>query len=408
MNILPWKIVHLDLATPLPSLSPESGYDGYYLVFWWRNLALGRYLLHKEQLPLPSTALYSLALQQIAPGIRLRLGDDWETIINDASGLQQLEKLLTPPETLPTVSVILCTRDRPEALKTCLRSLQNLSTPPHEIIVVDNAPRTTATQELVAQMPEIKYVCEPKPGLSIARNTGIEHSSGEIIAFTDDDVTVHQDWTLRLAQSFLDPNIFAVTGVVIPSELETEAQVIFEIGHGGLSGEYRPLIFDRDFFTNHQAKSVPVWKIGAGANMAFRRNIFDKIGYFDKRLGAGASGCSEDSELWYRILAQGLSCHREPTAVVYHCHRRSRESLNRQMYQYMRGHISALFLQFFKYKHWGNLRRAIFLSLHYLGLFGGRIVRGEELKHQTTIAEFLGYLAGFSIAFKYLFTSSDS
>lgn len=408
MNILPWKIIHLDLAIPLPSLQPESDYDGYYLVFWWRNLPLGRYILPKAQLPLPHTALYSLALQQIAPGIRLRLGDDWETLINDPSGLQHLEKLLTPPDTLPTVSVILCTRDRPEALKTCLRSLQNLSTPPHEIIVVDNAPRTTATQELVAQMPEIKYVCEPKPGLSIARNTGIEHSSGEIIAFTDDDVIVHQDWSLRLAQSFLDPNIFAVTGVVIPSELETEAQVIFEIGQGGLSGEYRPLVFDRDFFESNQAKSVPVWQIGAGANMAFRRNIFDKVGYFDKRLGAGASGCSEDSELWYRILAKGLSCHREPTAVVYHCHRRSRETLNRQMYQYMRGHISALFLQFLKYKHWGNLRRAIFLSLHYLGLFGGRILRGEELKHQTMIAEFLGYLAGFGVALKYLFTPSNS
>ena len=58
-----------------------------------------------------------------------------------------------------------------------------------------------------------------------------------------------------------------------------------------------------------------MWKVGAGANMAFRRNVFDLVGLFDERLGAGAAGCSEDSEIWYRILANQLQIRYEPRAV---------------------------------------------------------------------------------------------
>jgi cellulose synthase/poly-beta-1,6-N-acetylglucosamine synthase-like glycosyltransferase len=82
--------------------------------------------------------------------------------------------------------------------------------------------------QLVAQMPDIRYVQEPRPGLSVARNTGIRQSKGDIIAFTDDDVTVHPNWIARLQQSFPDPQVMAVTGLVLPAELETEAQFIFE------------------------------------------------------------------------------------------------------------------------------------------------------------------------------------
>lgn len=138
-----------------------------------------------------------------------------------------------------------------------------------------------------------------------------------------------------------------------------------------------------------------MWTIGAGANMAFRRQVFAQVGDFDPRLGAGASGCSEDSELWYRILATGGICHYEPTAVVFHTHRRELSALKQQMYQYMRGHIVALLLQFSQYQHWGNLwRLCIALPKHYIGLALGRIIKGLQPKHQTWTVEVLGCLAG--------------
>jgi GT2 family glycosyltransferase len=92
--------------------------------------------------------------------------------------------------------------------------------------------------------------------------------------------------------------------------------------------------------------------------MAFRRDAFERVGLFDERLGAGASGCSEDSELWYRLLAEGHRCRYWPSAVVLHHHRADWESLRQQIYSYMRGHVVALFVQFERYRHWGNIYRA--------------------------------------------------
>jgi len=87
---------------------------------------------------------------------------------------------------------------------------------------------------------------------------------------------------------------------------------------------------------------VPVWEIGAGANMAFRKSIFDLVGYFDERLDVGASGCSGDSEFWYRILAEGWNCFYQPKAYVYHQHREEAKDLNHQLFSYMRGQVSSL------------------------------------------------------------------
>ena len=92
------------------------------------------------------------------------------------------------------MSIVVSTRDHPEYLARCLRSLLTLHYPDYEVIVVDNAPSTTATAELIQSTygheARIHYVCENRPGLSLARNCGIKAARGEILAFTDDDVVV--------------------------------------------------------------------------------------------------------------------------------------------------------------------------------------------------------------------------
>lgn len=412
--INPWKIINLELSKGIPYLPFLTGYGGIYTVFWWHNIPLGQQEILADQLPMSATELTNLAVQAITPTIGSHLLEqgfkaalpvisknpardrppEFQALMALEQPLMQLDRHFSNLNS-ETVSVIICTRNRPEQLERCLRSLQNLSHPPHEIIVVDNAPSSDATQQLVAKIPEVKYVLEPRPGLSVARNTGIRHSTGNIIAFTDDDTIVHPDWIARIAQSFTGDRVIAMTGLILPAELENEAQLIFQKGHTGFGWGYRPMTFDTQFFEEMKPLAVPVWRIGAGANMAFRRELFDKIGYFDERLGAGASGCSEDSEIWYRVLAEGWFCRYEPTAVVYHYHRGDLDSLKHQMYHYMRGHIAALFVQFERYKHWGNLRR-VFIALprYYVKRSIVGVLTGFKGVNRTLFSEVLGCLAG--------------
>jgi GT2 family glycosyltransferase len=415
----PWKVLHIDLSEGIPALPYQPNYQGLYAVFWWYGIPLGHQEIATTQLPLPATQLANIALQTITPAVGDRLLErgfkaplpvDSENPSRDMPpdfhALMALERPLTSLSERwsksgtgsakeESVSVVLCTRNRPEQLAKCLRSLQQLSPPPLEVLVIDNAPSSDATYQLVAQMPNIRYVQEPRPGLSVARNTGIRQSKGDIIAFTDDDVTVHPDWIARLQQSFYDPQVMAVTGLVLPAELETEAQFIFEKGFGGFSQGYRAKTFDTQFFEEMKPRSVPVWRIGAGANMAFRRKAFELVGDFDERLGAGVAGCSEDSELWYRLLAEGWHCRYEPTTVVHHYHRGDLDRLNHQMHQYMRGHVAALLAQFAKYGHWGNLRR-LFVALprYYIERFLYEFPKGFKQKHSTLLAEISGCLSG--------------
>lgn len=408
----PWQVLHLDLSE-IPDLVVPARYQGVYLVLFWANLALGHLEIPIAQLPMSSAELRQLILQTITPAIGNRLlKTGFEAALpivaaqpaqppslSDVLALEKPLALLRSQREIlltdATVSVIVCTRDRPEALKACLRSLQALDPPPLEILVVDNAPQSDATNEIVSQLPQIRYVREPKAGLSAARNRGIQESQGDILAFTDDDVTVHPQWTAQLQQAFSADEIMAVTGLVLPTELATEAQVIFEQGFGGFSQGYRAKLFDSAFFAAMKQRGVPVWKLGAGANMAFRRRVFEQVGEFDLRLGAGRAGCSEDSELWYRILAEGGTCHYAPDAIVFHTHRSDLTSLKQQMYQYMRGHVVALLIQFERYQHWGNLRRlGIALPRYYFRRTIARLLKRNQPPTEILIAEITGCFAG--------------
>jgi cellulose synthase/poly-beta-1,6-N-acetylglucosamine synthase-like glycosyltransferase len=232
--------------------------------------------------------------------------------------------------------------------------------------VVDNAPGSGLTSQAARAFRDVRYLAESRGGLSVARNTAIENAVGEPVAFTDDDATVHPDWLRRLIEGFTGPEVMAVTGLVLPEELATESQVVFEKALGGFNHGYRSMSFGRRFFEEGKGIATPVWKIGAGANMALRRQAYDIVGPVDERLGAGATGCSEDSESWYRLLAFGWECRYQPSAVVFHCHRADRLSLERQARDYVQGHVAALFVQFSRFGHWGNLRRALIALPRFL------------------------------------------
>ncbi|MDQ2098255.1 MAG: glycosyltransferase [Tychonema bourrellyi B0820] len=236
---------------------------------------------------------------------------------------------------LPPISVVICTRDRTDLLKGALEAILALDYPHREIIVIDNAPANNSTAELVALLP-VRYVKEERPGLDWARNRGIAEARHEIIAFTDDDVRPDRGWLRGIAAGFADPEIMAVSGLVAAAELETVAQQQFELIYGGM------LQYLDSRKTNGSELSVQelLWasNYGVGANMAFRRQVFETVGNFDVALDVGTAtrGCG-DIEIFHRILAKGYATVYEPRAFVWHLHRRTDKALSKQLQDNGRG-----------------------------------------------------------------------
>jgi glycosyltransferase involved in cell wall biosynthesis len=324
---------------------------------------------------------------------------DW-TIgeISNFENLMAAAKNLLPIITLghqEHVSVVICTRNRTKDLKKCLDQLLKSIQETDEIIVIDNAPDTNDTATLLLQYPKVKYALEPTKGLDFARNTGARLASKNIIAYTDDDVLVAADWVDAIRNAFDDSMTMAVTGLVIPQSLETHTQYIFE-RYWGFNRGYQKKVFDSAYFNLMLPFGVPVWDIGAGANMAFRKVAFEIVGYFDERLDVGAAGCSGDSEIWYRILASGWNCVYHPMAVAYHEHRKEKEALSNQLFHYMRGNACSLLIQHEQFGHEGNLKRLYqYLPAYYWGRIKERIKHGAKENFGSIFTEIKGCISGW-------------
>jgi glycosyltransferase involved in cell wall biosynthesis len=396
----------------------HPGDEAAFSIFWWKELPLGMRASLPEELPFSEaqlrqfTAEYGAAqLSARSPALGAPLRATHEGKPKQALALSQLlvehdlvgelDRLAAaPPLPAKQISVVICTRDRGEALAECLRSVTTQRSTPGEIVVVDNSSDGSA-KPICDRFTEIRHVHEPRPGLSIARNTGISMSRGDVIAFTDDDVELHPGWTVEIGRAFADQSIDALTGLVLPARLDTQAQRVFQLDKGGFGSTFIPLRFDNRFFAETRPHGAHVWKMGAGANMAFRRSLFERIGLFDQRLGAGAAGCSEDSELWYRMLANGGVCLYEPRAVVFHHHRRDLAGLRRQIRSYMKGHVAALIVQHDAFHDRGNFVR-IFgqLPLYFLKSFLKGLLEGRRGQPATLAPEIAGYAAGLQFLFR--------
>jgi glycosyltransferase involved in cell wall biosynthesis len=237
----------------------------------------------------------------------------------------------TLPHTIfPPISVIVCTRDRPAALRGCLTSLALLDYPTFEIVVVDNCSRDgTMVRRLVEEIGG-RYVREERRGLNWARNRGACSAHFGLIAYTDDDARVDPGWLRGLACAFADPRVACVTGLVLPAELETRAQRLFE-QYSGMGKGQQPRRFTAASLTARQL--IAAHELGVGANMAFRRSTLGMLGGFDTALDVGTPAAGGgDLDMFHRVLAAGLSVQYEPAARVWHIHRRDMAGLRRQIY----------------------------------------------------------------------------
>ncbi|MDQ4143321.1 MAG: glycosyltransferase family 2 protein [Actinomycetota bacterium] len=307
----------------------------------------------------------------------------------------------TTDAVLPSVTVAVCTRDRPEALARCLHAIAEIDYPALEVLIVDNAPSDDATRRMVAQrFGRLRYVQEPRPGLNWARNRAIVESRAEIIAFTDDDVVVDEQWVAALAGAFAESDeVMAVTGLVVPYELETQAQALFE-RYGGFGRGFKRQWYRRDTSGTGRPFHVGAGRFGTGANMAFRRHLFDEIGQFDPALDVGtATNGGGDLEMFFRVIEEGHTLAYEPSAIVRHCHRRDYDALRTQITNNGIGFYSFLVRSALAYPRrapmllrwglwwlwWWSLRR---LLISY--------VRPSRFPRELILAEFRGSLVGLS------------
>lgn len=218
---------------------------------------------------------------------------------------------------LDMCSVIVCTYQRAESLRDTLEALRQLRVPDGlraEFIIVDNnsADHTKMVVEsFQADWPELRYEFEGVQGLSQARNRGISAARGEFILFTDDDVLPERDWLEQIVKGLGDYEADACGGYIAPIWETPPPAWLTERFYGFLA-----VRTDRedDYLIDTPAHAP------FGANMAFRRSVFERVGLFDTKRGRKgkvlASG--EDGEMFERILASPLKAVFLGCARVHH------------------------------------------------------------------------------------------
>ena len=313
------ECVTIDLQAPIEPLQLQPGTRRLFALLTWGSVPLGKAEIDCKQ-----------GQSQIsAPVLQEAIGKAaWPLWEQGLAG--QLERLGAVPDAeLPPISVVVCTRDRAASLAGCLAALQALDYPRFEVVVVDNCSAGPETAETVRRTP-FRYVREDRPGLDWARNRGAAEARHAIVAYIDDDALATPGWLRGIAAGFDQPDVMAVTGLVLPAELGTAAQRAFQ-AYGGMGKGFRRFRVEPERQTAMTRFWASGW--GVGANMAFRRELFAAIGGFDEALDVGtATNGGGDIEFFYRVVAHGHVLQYEPAALVRHVDRREMAALRRQVY----------------------------------------------------------------------------
>lgn len=245
---------------------------------------------------------------------------------------------------MPSLAAALCTRDRPRELARALSSLAGQSRPPDEILVIDNAPSSGETRDLVArEFPDVRYVREPVPGLDFARNRALREAGSEIVAFLDDDAVAHRDWCRSLAAAFEDGRVGLVTGRVEPLVLDTEGQRLFESNGGFSRGTREIRLSPASGRPLHSPAIAWAVSMGCGASLAVRRSAALAAGGFDEALDMGPRlpGGGDHDMLW-RLFAGGHEVVYRPEAMAWHEHRAEVEAAYDQIVGHQRALVAFL------------------------------------------------------------------
>jgi glycosyltransferase involved in cell wall biosynthesis len=312
------QVIQVDISQPLQPIATSRRHGALWIVVRYGIRPIGMFRVRRNHVG-----------EVFAPDMQ-------RAMISESLGLQVHDVLRNRtfdlPQHTPSASVVVCTREHPDVLERQLNSLRWLDYPDHEVIVVDNAPRSDRTRRVCERFDFVKYVHEPRPGLDFARNTGWRAARGEVIAYTDDDAAVDKYWLRALAAHYVDPRVWCVTGITFPLELETAAQLHFE-RYGGMQRGFARRVYKPGTWSAFYP--LGAGRFGAGVNLSLRRSALESMGGFDNALDVGslARGCG-DLDIMARVVRDGGWLVYEPCAVVWHQHRRTKGQLRKQMFDY--------------------------------------------------------------------------
>ncbi|MDB5077416.1 MAG: glycosyl transferase family 2 [Chloroflexi bacterium] len=210
---------------------------------------------------------------------------------------------------LPHVSVVVCTRNRPDTIEQAVMSVLANNYHSFDLTVIDQS-TTQATESILRPIAEgdrrLRYVLVQEAGLSRAYNTAIACTEGDVLAFTDDDCVTPSDWLSKICHAFAeDEEADLIYGQVIAPEMSN------------VPGGITPALALRrpERFSRRDGFRV----LGMGANFAARRSLFTRVGGFDEQLGGGAPLCSsQDFDLAYRTYRSGRAILARPDVHVLH------------------------------------------------------------------------------------------
>ena len=339
---MPYPILDLDMTRPFPTVPLGPKADGVAVLLRRKGRPIAFWME-----PLPER-LKGEQPEALRPGY---FADRTDLHARGKLVSESIREELQPRSTalpFPSLTVAICTKDRPEGLVRCLRSLREMECPPGaapvEVIVVDNAPSDGRTRAAVEAEPGVRYFREQKAGLNFARNRALAEASGELLAFFDDDVVVDRYWLRGLVGAWAEhADAAAFTGLILPYELETPAQCLFEES-GGFRSAFRAG-FDTARYGPRLAGNsrypVEAGIFGAGANMVFRRDVLLTLGGFDEALDTGAPlPGGGDLDIFYRVVRAGHPLVYEPACLVFHQHRRDVAALRRQYWSWGLGFMA--------------------------------------------------------------------
>jgi glycosyltransferase involved in cell wall biosynthesis len=365
----PVRVVRLDVDQPVPDISAARAaggqYEAAFVIVERSGRPLGNFEVDLAPHGLPAGELKNL--------IEQRLGVAWSGPGPDRPPVDRSR--------LPFISVVIPTAfRRVDLLSRCVAAVCAQEYPSFEVIVSDNRPddgpeRAAHWRRLMADR-RVTVVAEPLTGSSAARNRGIGIARGEVVAFLDDDAIPVQGWLMAVGRRFaLEPETDAVTGPLLPHELETPAQVLFERSGSKVAHRYerltleggpvlrrsRPATSGTGGARRRSRFEITAWcperpsapaenyliyrvgRFGMGANMSFRTEVLRRLGGFDEAMGIGTPSLGGvELHFFVRMLFAGGRLTFDPEVVMHHTHIREYDELRYKLYSYGCGYTAML------------------------------------------------------------------
>lgn len=224
----------------------------------------------------------------------------------------------------PTISVIVPVLNMEKTIRATMDSLMKLKYPEEkiEIIVVDGMSRDE-TRNIVGEYP-VQLVDQEGKGLNAARNTGIKYSSGELLAYTDGDCVLPEDWAIKIANNFDEPVIGFVGGTMEGYDKSNPLSNYMDESFFQVTPGFRYRIETND---------LRLMQFPAGANMAFRRHSLERVKFFDENINYGFDDLQPVEELGFK----GFRIILDPEVRILHQHRSTLRELLKQHFNYGRG-----------------------------------------------------------------------